>query len=127
MDPVSNEVREIAPIGGPDFELELAGTPDGLLYGAQMGNYATQASIVQVDTVSGAVLDEIPVGPGLGLSSTAIAVLGDTVYTFGKRPADPGSRVRLVDRTSRRVTDRGTLGFEVVGAGASTCASRAVK
>jgi hypothetical protein len=125
FDLTSNEIRPVAPIAYAASAMELAGTPDGRLYGYQTGAFDMPGSILRIDTESGAVLEEIPTGPGLGLGSMAIAVTGDAAYVFGAKVTAANSHVWRVDLASQSVTDRGSMPFIVSGAGASTCAARA--
>jgi hypothetical protein len=125
FDAASHEVRPGAEIAAPEWAIEIAGTADGRLYGYQLGGEPGQSLVVEIDTASGALIDEIPTGSALGLGSLAVAVTDDAVYAFGARMAEASSHVVRVDRATQRVVKLGSVPFVVVGAGASSCAARA--
>ena len=109
-------------IAGQRLPIEPASGDDGRLFAVNMGNYATQKSLVEIDPTTGATKSERPFGAGISSGSAGLARSGDYVYAFVASGSESASTFRF-DVDGGAGVELGHLPIVVVGAGSSSCAA----
>lgn len=122
IDPTSGQ-RQLGPVVFARTALELAGGEDGRLFGINGGNSEVERSLIELDPRTGAIQSERPFGRGLGLCSLALLRWADALYGFAAPYGAPTSHVYRFDLELQHVSVLPLAPFDVIGAGASSCAA----
>jgi hypothetical protein len=103
--------------------VELTGTGDGRLYAFGLPAGVPSATLSEVDEASGAVLSSVDLATGNDNSSFAFAFWGGDFYLFVSEGPMAATAALRYHPAEGSLTQVATLGYTVVGAGVSTCAS----
>jgi hypothetical protein len=100
---------------------ELTGTGDGRLYGFYTNTVGSGSHIVQIDRVTGALLQDFPLQVGTPDDGYAFAFWGGVFWVFTSS-TNLGTIVTRFDPATASEANVTTMPEGVVGAGVSTCA-----